>query len=150
MTPDKLLQLSQNLLSGSYANDVHVKCLQGLLIDDSDVRERIIELMLGVKPNYNKDINIGDMVLVTKSQYFFKNDYDLDKTIDGGYAQPSSDPTYYQGDLICEVTGLRPYQKIDTFDLKTKAWSLKEDKLIEITFSENWSTPQLIKNGKNK
>ena len=150
MTPDKLLQLSKALLSGSYTNDVCVKGLQGLLIDDNDVRERIIELMLGVKPNYNKDINIGDIVLVPKSQYFFRNDYDLDKTIDGGYAQPPSEPTYYQGELICEVIDLRPYQKIDTFDLKTKAWSLKEDKLIEITFSENWSTPELIKNGKNK
>jgi len=150
MTPDKLLQLSQNLLSGSYTNDVYVKCLQGLLIDDIEFRERIIELMLGIKPNYNKDINTGDMVFVPKGQYFFKNDYDLDKTIDSGYAQPPSDPTYYQGELICEVIGLHPYQKINTFDLKTEAWSLNEDKLIEITFSENWSTPQLIKNGKNK
>lgn len=144
MTPEKILQLSKNLLSGSYTNDLSIRCLQGLLIDDTDVRERIIQLMLGLAPCYNRNINIGDTVYIPKSAYFFQNEYDLDKTIDAGYAKPPKDSTYYYGDLICEVIDLRSYQKINTFDLKTKVWTLKDDKLIDITFSENYSTPQLI------
>ena len=151
ITNEKISKIISNLISGSYNNDHMLKCLEGLLIDNEDARQRVIDAIMGITPDFTNGIKVGDKVLVGKSKYFFSGDYDIDKTIDAGFAIPKKpNDGYVEAYLICDVVNVRPHIKTITFDVIGKAVKLSDDSLVPIDITLNHDVPQLIQDGEDK
>lgn len=151
ITNDKISKIVSNLISGSYSNDHMLKCLEGLLIDNDDARQRVIDAVMGITPDFTNGIKVGDKVLVGKGRYWFSGDYDVDKTIDAGFAIPKkSTDSYVEAYLICDVVNVRPHIKTITFDVVGKAVRLSDDSLVPVEFTLNHDLPILIQDGEDK
>ena len=151
ITNEKISKITSNLISGSYNNDHMLKCLEGLIIDDEDVRQRVIDAVMGITPDFTNGIKVGDKVLVGKGRYWFSGDYDVDKTIDAGFAVPKKpSDNYVEAYLICYVVNVRPHIKTITFDVIGKAVRLSDDSLVTVELTLNHDSPKLIQDGEDK
>ena len=124
--------IAESLLSGKIKTKDMISCLHGLLVDDSEARDRITNTLLGIPVDYSEGIKEGHTILVPKGEYYL-SDYDIDTCINNGYIVDLVDKSAYRSHgVVASVLKVRPYSSTITFDVVFTLIKKSNDELVKI------------------